>query len=285
MKRILVTGGSGGLGREVVRELGDAGYTVRIMSRRPRPTNHDPAIEWAQADLESGAGLRAAADGIHTIVHAASHAPLSSGKLKDLVAYPEHVDVDGTRRLLEHARAAGVAHVAYISIVGIDQVPMTYYRAKLKAEALFQAGGVPWTILRATQFFTLIDFTLQGLMRLPLAMIPAGWQFQPVDTREVAARLRESVDAGLAGQLPDLGGPQVYSIEDLARSWLRARGRQRRLLRLRLPGKMSAAIRGGGLTCPQHRDGILTWEEWIQEIYAQPVTARVLSTTGRKGGV
>src|SRR5688500_9635326 len=124
MKRILVTGGSGGLGREVVRVLGDAGYVVRVMSRRPRPSNHGPAVEWAQADLESDTGLRAAVDGVHTIVHSASHAPLSTGKLKDLVAYPEHIDVDGTGRLLEHARTAGVAHLAYISIVGIDQVPM-----------------------------------------------------------------------------------------------------------------------------------------------------------------
>jgi uncharacterized protein YbjT (DUF2867 family) len=199
MKRILVTGGSGGLGREVVRELGDAGYILRVMSRRPRPANHDPAVEWAQADLESDTGLRAAVDGVHAIIHSASHAPLSTGKLRDLVAYPEHVDVDGTRRLLGHAHAAGVAHIVYISIVGIDQVPMPYYRAKLKAETLIQAGSVPWTILRATQFFTLIDFALQGLMRLPLAMIPAGWQFQPVDTREVAARLRESIDAGPGG--------------------------------------------------------------------------------------
>src|SRR5713226_569071 len=72
MTRVLVTGGNGALGREVVPKLIEAGYTARIMSRRPRPARLLPGTEWAQADLETGQGIFEAVSGSDVIVHAAS---------------------------------------------------------------------------------------------------------------------------------------------------------------------------------------------------------------------
>src|SRR5919109_2083622 len=207
MIRVLVTGGAGTLGREVVGRLAGAGYTVRVMSRRGRPADLPPRLEWAQADLLSGTGLREAVVDVHTIVHAATGSPSGSTRLID--TWFGRVDVEGTQRLLEQARAAGVAHLIYVSIVGIDRVPFIYYRHKRAAEALVEQGDVPWSILRATQFHTLIDLFLRQLDRLPLFLLPSDLQSQPIDAGEVADRLCAVVAAPPAGRLPDIGGPEV----------------------------------------------------------------------------
>lgn len=135
MTRVLVTGGAGLLGRTMVPRLAQAGYTVRVMSRRLRREGELPEAEWAQADLETGAGLREAVAEVDTIVHAASKPTPTAAK---------KVDVEGTARLLEAGRAAGASHLLYISIVGIERFPsFPYYRAKLKAEEEIRAGGYP----------------------------------------------------------------------------------------------------------------------------------------------
>ena len=113
MKRVLVTGGTGALGREVVPRLLSAGYAVRVMSRRAPKPDEDAGVEWAQASMENGTGLAEAVAGTDVILH------LASSPVK------RQVDVEGTGRLLEHARAAGVEHFVYISIVGIDQIGVT----------------------------------------------------------------------------------------------------------------------------------------------------------------
>ena len=78
------------------------------------------------------------------------------------------IDVDGTRRLLDAAREAHVSHIVYISIVGIDKVPYAVGKAKLAAEELIQQSGIPWSILRATQFYSILDGLLQFMTKPPL---------------------------------------------------------------------------------------------------------------------
>ncbi len=257
MPRVLVTGGTGGLGSELSRRFSEAGYTVRIMSRRPRSAEIDPAIEWAQARLETGDGLRAAVSGAEQIVHCAS-SPFRDTR---------QVDVEGTRRLLEEAREAGVAHFFYISIVGIDRIPFGYYKVKLAAEKLIEESGVPYSILRATQFHTLIDRFLGALVRLPVALLPADFKSQPIDTGEVAQRMVECVGEGPGGRLPDLGGPQVLTFREMARDWLNARRRRALLAPLPLPGKIAAGFRRGYNCCPDRAEGKVTWADWLARTY------------------
>src|SRR3990170_5638680 len=150
MPRVLITGGTGVLGRELVPRLAAAGYSVRVVSRRAAPAEGAPA-EWARAQIATGEGLAEAVAGVDVIVHCAS-SPFRRTR---------EVDVEGTRRLLERAREAGVAHFVYISIVGVDLIPLGYYKHKLAAERLIEESGVPYSILRAPQFFTLIDELLR----------------------------------------------------------------------------------------------------------------------------
>ena len=256
MSRILVTGGAGVLGRELGAGLPRAGCTVRLTSRRP-PSSHCAEVEWVRADLETGAGLGEAVTGADVILHAAS-SPLKR---------TYSTDVLGTERLLEHARAARVTHIIYISIVGVDRIPLDYYRHKLAAEALVQAAGLPWSILRATQFHTFVDNQLQSLVRMPIGLLPTDFRFQPIDPGDVADRLVECAMIGPAGRLPDLGGPDVCTLGELAQTWLAARGLQRRLVRVPLPGKMANAFRRGFNTVPTHAEGKVTWADWVRRKY------------------
>ncbi len=253
MQQILVTGGAGRLGRLVVKHLSAAGYRVRGMSRRASPGEDWPGAEWRQADLVTGAGLSRAVQGMDVVVHTAGN-----GTWK--------VDVEGTRRMLEAARETGVSHLVYISIVGIDTVPYAYGKAKLASEDLIEHSGLPWSILRATQFHYLIDLVLRTLTRLPLVTpVPTDLLLQPVAEEDVARRLCEIVQAGPSGRLPDMGGPQVYTSGELARTWLKQRGMHRAILPLWLPGKMARGLRQGGNTCPQQATGTISWETWLQQ--------------------
>ena len=257
MTRVLVTGGTGVLGSELVPRFLDAGYTVRVMSRRGHPPDVDPGIEWAQAELQTGAGLAEAVAGADVIVHAAS-SPFRR---------TEAVDVGGTERLLEAARKAGVSHFFYISIVGIDRIPLGYYKRKLAAEARIEQGGVPWSILRATQFHTLIDMQLRALLRFPIGLAPSDFRFQPIDPGELADRVLEYAAGGAAGRLPDLGGPEVRTLGELARTWAETRGLRRRIIPLPLPGKIAAGFRQGLNTTTVGKYGQGTWADWLRRRY------------------
>jgi len=253
---ILVTGGTGSLGREVVKRLIDCGHRPRVLSRKPGGGDN-----WVQGDIATGVGLDKAVIGMDAIIHAAS-ATVEPLRLRT-------TDVVGTRRLLAMAREAGVRHAVYVSIVGIEGVAYPYYRYKLAAEAVVRENIVPWSILRATQFHTLMERFLSGFTKVPgLATVPFQWQFQPVDPRDVATRLVAVVTGEPGGMLPDFGGPEVRDFKSLAMSWLKARKSEKRLLNLWLPFKFSQQFSEGRLLSPEHMDGTTTFEQYLERRYA-----------------
>jgi uncharacterized protein YbjT (DUF2867 family) len=255
---VLVTGGTGALGREVVRRLIDEGHRARVLSRKKAEGD-----DWVQGDLVTGAGLELAVKDVDAIIHAASDA-ISPRKY-------QATDVLGTRRLLAMAREARVRHAVYISIVGMEGVEYPYYKSKLAAEAVMRENIVPWSILRATQFHTLIDLFLDGMSRLPrIALVPFSWRFQPVDTTEVAARLVDVAISKPSGMLPDFGGPEPRDFKSLAVSWLAARKPDRRLVNLPMPFKFSRQFSAGAVLTPEHRDGTITFEQYLARRYRKP---------------
>jgi uncharacterized protein YbjT (DUF2867 family) len=262
MTRVLITGGRGSFGRELTPRLLKAGYTVRITSRS-KPTTHEPPnLESAQLDLRTATDLTDVLAGVDMLVHAASD-PF----------HTQEVDVLGTARLLEGARAAGVRHFVYISIVGIDRIQFSYYQQKLAAERLVEQGAVPWSILRVTQFHSLIDRVLQPLKRIawsPVFLLPKDLQSQPIDEGEVAHRFVEIINAGPGGRWPDIGGPEVLRLGEMATTWLAQQGLSRPVLGLYLPGKMAQGLRQGRNTDRSARYGRITWQEWLAARYGQP---------------
>ena len=251
VRPVLVTGGTGTLGRALVHTLLDAGVPVRVLSRRERTPAAPSAAEWVVGDLLTGDGLAEAVTGVSAVVHCAS----DPRKPDD--------DLDAAVQLLLAARAAAVPHLVYVSIVGVDRVPFAYYKAKHRVEEIVEDGGVPWTILRATQFHDFVATLLDYLSRGPVALAPAGMSDQPVDVREVASRLAQLVAAGPSGRVEDLGGPQVLTTTELMRTYLAARGRRRPVWTVPFPGPLSGFRHGHHLT-PAHATGRLTFAEWMQ---------------------
>ncbi|MGI8825657.1 MAG: SDR family oxidoreductase [Chloroflexota bacterium] len=247
---ILVTGGTGALGRAVVKRLLDSGREVRVLSRRPRPTDEHMPYTWMTGDLRSGEGLDRAVAGADSIV------PCASGP---------RGDVEAARNLIAAAQRAGSPYVIYISIVGIDQVPLGYYREKLEVERLIERSGLPWTVLRATQFHDLILRACTMLARPPVMVVPAGTSFQSIDVGEVAGRLAALATGTSAGRVPDIGGPEVRSTGDLARAYLRASGRHRPVLPVRIPGAVFVGYRRGDHLARDRAIGRVTFEDFLDE--------------------
>jgi uncharacterized protein YbjT (DUF2867 family) len=229
--RVLVTGGTGVLGREVVRRLRDRGAEVRVLVRGADRSGPG----YVRGDLETGEGLAEAVAGVDVIVHCASATDYRR---------PER-DVAQAKRLLS---AVGDArpHVIYISIVGVDRVRFGYYRAKLATEQLIAESGLPWTVLRTTQFHDLVLLALMLLTKGPVAVVPRGFRAQPVDTGEVAERLADLAFGEPAGRAADLGGPEVADLGKFTRDFLAATGKRRLLVRLPMLGRAAADFRAGG---------------------------------------
>jgi len=255
MSTVLVTGAAGSLGQLVVRELTTAGHGVRALSHRS--TLEAPGVEARRGDLMSGEGLAAAVDGIDAVIHGATSP-----------TRPTRVDVQGTERLLRAMEsAAPSAHLIYISIVGVDDHPYYYYRAKAAAERLITAGSLPWTIQRATQFHELTVRFLAPFDRLPFALVLGGIRFQPIAASEAAQRLVELVAAGPSGRVPDISGPEVHRMEELGRSYRRAIGRPARVIGLPMVGRAAAAFKAERHILGEPRYGRQTWAQFLAECY------------------
>jgi uncharacterized protein YbjT (DUF2867 family) len=183
-------------------------------------------------------------------------------------------DEDKARNLVRAASRAGARHLVYISVVGADLIPVAsrvdramfgYFAAKRAAERIVADSGLPFTILRATQFHDLMLTVAQQMAKLPAVPLPAGFRVQPVEADEVAARLVELALGEPAGMVSDMGGPRVYGAAELLRGYLRATKRRRPIVAIPLPGKAARAFRDGANLAPEQAEGQRTWEEFLAD--------------------
>ena len=249
MGTMLVTGGTGTLGRQVVPLVQAAGWKVRVLTRTAK--DRGDGVEYVAADLMKGDGIEAALEGVEVVVH--------------LAGGPKGDDI-GTANLVQAAERVGVRHLVHISVTAVDQLPLTYFKSKLGAEQAVRGSSVPWTVLRAAQFHDFAWNTLQAMAKLPVLPIPGGLRLQPVDARDVAERLVELALGEPAGLVPDIVGPKVYTMRELARDYLKATGKRRPFLPVRLPGKTGKVYRSGGnLTLTGATTGTRTWEAFVAD--------------------
>lgn len=254
MGSILLTGGTGTLGRHVHRMLTSQNQDVRILSRTAHtpsanpPSDSDARTSWVVGDLRKNEGVREAVAGVSTIVHCATG--------RD--------DVASARRLLHAAKGAGNPHFVFISIVGVDRIPLFYYQNKVEIEKMVDASGLDWTVLRATQFHNLVYSLVSAQKRLPAVLVP-DCSFQPIDVREVATRLTELALGEPAGRVPDIGGPEIKSTADFARAYQRSTGKRGAVVKFRLPGKTFTSLAAGNNLTPENRYGTVTFDEFLAE--------------------
>ena len=201
--KIVVIGGSGLIGSKLVKKLREKGH-------HPLAASPNSGV-----DTLTGKGLAAALGGAQVVVD------VSNAPTWDDAAVLNFFQTSA-RNLLTEEKVAGVRHHVALSVVGIDRLPDSgYFRAKLAQEQLVKAATVPYTILRATQFFEFIgriaDSSADGeTVHLPPVLI------QPEAADDVAAALADvAVSAPVNGTV-ELAGPEQFRLDELARRVLRA---------------------------------------------------------------
>jgi len=272
---IVVTGGTGGLGRRVVALLRDKGRSVRVLSRHPAGSQE--GVEYMLGDLVTNQGVEEAISGAEIVVHCAG-----VGKITE--------DTAQARNLVSAAKRSGVCHLVSISVVGAERIPIrsavdrsmfAYFASQRAKELVIEQSGLPWTNLRATQFHDgFILAMVRAMSKLPIVPLPAGTRFQPVDADEVAIALVELALDASAGQVPDIAGPKIYDSESLLRSYLAAIGKHRPILKIRIPGAAAAAIREGANLAPDRAVGRRTWEEFLATSVRNASVAHVAADRG-----
>jgi len=203
LMKIVVIGGTGLIGTKVVNNLREQGHEVVAAS----PSRGINSI--------TGEGLAAALTGAQVVVDV-SNAP--SWEDKAVLEFFEA----STRNLLAAEATAGVRHHVALSVVGTDRLLASgYFRAKMAQEKLIQASPIPYTIVRATQFFEFVggiaNSTTSGqTVRLPSALI------QPILSDDVAAAVARVALEQPLNSLVDLAGPDANPIDEVVRQYLKA---------------------------------------------------------------
>lgn len=224
------------VGRPTASALYQRGHQVAVLSRGG--TAGPAGTEAFRGDLTSGAGLDQALAGVDCVVDCANVATMSR-------ATAVRYFTDTSTLLGQRAAAAGVKHHVVLSIVGIDKVPNPYFAGKLAQEEAVLGGPVPYTIMRATQFHEFAGQVMGQLSVGRFAFVPR-MATQPIAAGEVGVALAEVVDDGPRGRVPDVAGPRVERLPDLARQLARKRGLGRTVVPLWVPGKAGRAMRGSG---------------------------------------
>jgi NADH dehydrogenase len=215
---ILVVGATGFLGRETTKLLLDRGEDVRIMARTPAKAAdlQQMGAEIVQGDLIDPPSLEQACVGVRC-VFAAAHSLLGAGKYKS-----ENVDGIGHRALIDAAKAAGVSHFVYTSILGVSpDHPVDFFRTKASIEAYLKASGLSYTILRPSAFMELHMHLLNGksiLERGKTTVLGTGAKPRNfVAVRDVAYfACRALTDPTMKNRTIDVGGPQNLTNNQVA---------------------------------------------------------------------
>lgn len=264
--RVLVTGGTGKLGRELLPRVSEVGHEVVALTRRPMSV--DAPAQAVRGDLSTGQGIEEAIEGCDAVIHAATSGFGDRYTLSWAIFHRSAVDVGGTRRLLETAQHVGIEHFLFTSIVGMDGVPgwpsiYRYFKHKLAAEALVRDASLQWSIVRLTQFHPLLDQILEWQFRKPGPVFSLEMAGQPIDPSDAADVVTSCLAHGPSKDVLEFGGPQILTGREIVEEWRAQRGVKRKPHHFRAPGKLGRAMAEGALTCPNNIAGRITWHEWL----------------------
>lgn len=252
--KILVTGGTGSLGSSFEQIGLSHGMDIRIDSRN-KPVGEKS--NWFYLDVETGEGLDEAMKDVDVVFHTATN---------PIKRYNE-VDVNGTRRLLEACKKYKIKHFIYPSIVGINKIPMKYYECKLRVEDMIKHSWIPYTILRATQFHSLVEKLFQAFSRYPVTILPRKMKFQTISVEKVAADFIEIFQKGPQGIAEDIGGPEIMTIKEMHDIWKTTLSMKRGLIPIYLPIPVIRSFVKGYNTNPNIKTGTTTWGNWLKSNY------------------
>lgn len=243
--KIVVVGGTGLIGSKLVKHLRESGHEVL------------PASPNTGVNTITREGLAAALDKADIVVDVAN-APVWEDK-----AVLEFFETSG-RNLLAAEAAAGVRHHVALSVVGVERLPENgYFRAKVAQENLIKASGIPYTILRATQFFEFVGGIAQSAtvgeeIRLSPALI------QPIASDDVAATLADLAVAPPVNGTVEVAGPEAMPLDELVRRFLRSTQDPRKVVPDVHARYFGAVLDDQSLTPGKNpRVGVNRFEDWL----------------------
>jgi uncharacterized protein YbjT (DUF2867 family) len=243
--RVAVVGGTGLAGGHTIEALKQAGHDPVAIARS------------TGVDVTTGAGLAAALAGVQAVIDVTNTPAIEPAEVRRFFTA-------STGNLLDAGQRAGVRHHVLLSIVGIDRVEGTgHYAGKRRQEELVEAGPVPFTILRATQFFEFAEM-VGGWTRHDGSAVVAPLLVQPVAAADVGTALAEAAAGPPQGRAADLAGPEPQDLVDMARRALAARGDSTRLVPSWRAGPFGTEMAGEVmLPGPGARIAPTTFDMWL----------------------
>lgn len=261
MAVVCVAGGTGQVGREVVRLALLDGHAVNVLSRHmPRPgseKHHDGAAYFA-GDVTTSEGLTAALAGADVVIDCLEG---QFGKARKQFA-------DGGARLLTAARSVGVPKAVLLSIINCDRSRYPYYVSKAEKERIYASSELETTVVRATQFHSLLDMVFGAGARAGLIPVFRGVRFQTISAADAARALLEEAAAPGSSErhrVLTLGGPEVLGMREMAQSWKAATGARGAMVEVPFPGPMGKYLRSGLNLVPEQRYGTETFVSWLEK--------------------
>ncbi|MDQ0955073.1 uncharacterized protein YbjT (DUF2867 family) [Streptomyces phaeochromogenes] len=228
--KFAVIGGTGLIGSQVVTKLNEAGHDAV------------PHSQSTGVDVITGKGLEQAVEGADTVINLTNSPTFDE-------ASPAFFQTS-MDNLLAVAAKSDVQHFVILSIVGVDQVPeLDYYRAKALQEDVLRAGPVPYSIVRATQFMEFVDAVLSWTTDGDTVRLPST-PIQPIAAKDVAAAVAEVAAGSPLRGIHNIGGPDVFPLDELGRITLAAHPDGRTVTTDDSAG-MFAAVRGDVLVAPK----------------------------------
>jgi uncharacterized protein YbjT (DUF2867 family) len=247
--KVLVTGATGQLGLALLNQLKDTDYQIKITSRR-KPEN--VYFNWVYCDFLTGEGIEEAVNDVDVVIHAAT----SPRKNSDII------DVSGLKKFLDFSQ--DIQHFIYPSIVGIEDIPMKYYRNKYQAEELLNNSSVPHSIVRATQFHSFVENLFLTKPLLKRYLVPGDIKFQSVHVDDYAAHLIKIISVGPQGKTADFGGPEILTLREMTEMKIKVNNESKKVFNLSFPGKLYKSFLEGKNTNEHQKVGKITFEEYLR---------------------
>ena len=243
--KIVVIGGSGLIGKKLVNNLRERGHEVVAAS----PSSGVNTI--------TGEGLGETLTGTQVVVDVANSPSFED---EAVLAFFE----TSGRNLLAAEAAAGVRHHVALSVVGTDRLPASgYFRAKMAQEELIKAGTIPYTIVRATQFFEFAGGIAQSASDGQTIRLPPA-PMQPIAADDVAAALADAATARPFNGTVELAGPEPIRMDEFVRRFLAAVGDARSVTADPLAGYFGTPLTDGSLMLGDHpRIGQTRFSDWL----------------------
>ncbi|MET7388179.1 SDR family oxidoreductase [Streptomyces sp. NPDC005529] len=240
--QIAVIGGTGLIGSQVVTKLKAAGHEAV------------PHSKSTGIDVISGQGLDQAVAGADAVVNLTNSPTFDE-------ASPAFFQTS-MDNLLTASQKGGARHFVILSIVGVDHVPqLDYYRAKVLQEEILEAGPIPYSIVRATQFMEFMDAVLSWTADNDTVRLPAT-PIQPIAAKDVADAVAEVAVGTPLNAIRNIGGPEVFGLDELGRITLSHRGDPRTVVTDPTAG-MFAAVEGDVLTDRNAHLAATRYTDWL----------------------